>query len=306
MVSLENKERRGEVVTKKTLSILCIVVLGIFSLTGRLSGNAIPVELPIAASAGEWEGLSPHGKDQTLTPNEGHEIEDVLIDGVSVGAIPSYTFHNVTVDHTILATFRRSSPLRIVWNFEDATKRAEAVASPPRLSRYTPDECTLPRAEASGIEINLTGAAWPNRYNQQQAYGFSQGSLDPGTYAAHSDSWDEGADTKYWQITISTQGYRNLKLSSKQRSSPRGPRDFKVQYSTDGSTWNDVLGATITVGNDFTMGVLDQVPLPSGCENQPTLYLRWVMTSNESVNGQTVLGEGTNRIDDIVVEGEPM
>lgn len=302
-------------VTRKALSILCIVVLGIFPLIGRLSGNATPVEFTIAASAGEGGRIEPPGtvsvqrgkeKTFTITPNEGYEIEDVEVDGSSVGAIPSYTFQNVTKDHTILATFRRSSPLRIVWNFEDATKRAEAVASPPRLSRYTPDECTLPRAEASGIEINLTGAAWPNRYNQQQAYGFSQGSSGPGTYAAHSDNWEDGADTKYWQVTISTKGYKSIKLSSKQRSSPRGPRDFKVQYSTDGTTWNDIPGAGLTVCEDFTMGVLDQVPLPSECENQPTLYLRWVMTSNISVNGQTVLDQGTNRIDDIVVEGEPM
>jgi hypothetical protein len=41
----------------------------------------------------------------TITPNTGYKITDVLVDGVSHGAIPSYTFSNVTAPHTIAATF---------------------------------------------------------------------------------------------------------------------------------------------------------------------------------------------------------
>ena len=36
-------------------------------------------------------------------------IDDVLVDGVSVGAVASYTFTNVRADHTISATFQRSA-----------------------------------------------------------------------------------------------------------------------------------------------------------------------------------------------------
>ena len=56
------------------------------------------------------------GEDQTftITPNEGYEIADVLVDGVSVGAVSSYTFKNVTGDHTIEATFRRSGGSGVV------------------------------------------------------------------------------------------------------------------------------------------------------------------------------------------------
>lgn len=41
----------------------------------------------------------------TIIPNPGYLIEDVLVDGVSVGAITSYTFRNVKADHTVHATF---------------------------------------------------------------------------------------------------------------------------------------------------------------------------------------------------------
>ena len=41
----------------------------------------------------------------TITPDTGYNIVDVLVDGVSQGAIASYTFTNVTADHSIAAVF---------------------------------------------------------------------------------------------------------------------------------------------------------------------------------------------------------
>src|SRR5690606_27018920 len=47
------------------------------------------------------------GEDQTYTiiPNAGYMIADVLVNGVSVGAVASYAFENVTQNHTIAASF---------------------------------------------------------------------------------------------------------------------------------------------------------------------------------------------------------
>lgn len=68
----------------------------------------------ITATAGEGGSISPsgavtvaEGADQafTITANEGYVISDVKVDGVSVGAVDSYAFGNVTGDHTIEATF---------------------------------------------------------------------------------------------------------------------------------------------------------------------------------------------------------
>jgi hypothetical protein len=41
----------------------------------------------------------------TVTSNQGYLISDVLVDGISVGAVASYTFHAVMEDHTIRAIF---------------------------------------------------------------------------------------------------------------------------------------------------------------------------------------------------------
>jgi hypothetical protein len=40
-----------------------------------------------------------------ITPDTGYVIEDVLVDGDSVGAVDKYTFENVREKHTIEAVF---------------------------------------------------------------------------------------------------------------------------------------------------------------------------------------------------------
>ena len=73
-----------------------------------------PIQHTITASAGANGSISPsgtvlvnEGANQTFTiaPTSGFEIADVLVDGSSVGAVASYTFTNVTANHTIAATF---------------------------------------------------------------------------------------------------------------------------------------------------------------------------------------------------------
>lgn len=180
----------------------------------------------------------------------------------------------------------------ISWTFENESKRISAGKSPPAINKYTADK-------GNGI-IDLIGAVFgPPHF-------FTLGAGGKGTYAAHSDSWDNGSGKKYWQITIATEGYKNLKLSSKQKGSKTGPRDFKVQYSLDGNTWHDVAKSSITISESFTSGFLKNLLLPKSCEDLAILNIRWVMNSNSSIEGGIVGKQGTNRIDDIIVTGEKM
>ncbi|MBN2098202.1 MAG: hypothetical protein JW753_01250 [Dehalococcoidia bacterium] len=70
--------------------------------------------LTITASAGASGSIAPSGSVSvpyggsqafTIIPNTGYHVADVLVDGSSVGAVTSYTFTNVTADHTISASF---------------------------------------------------------------------------------------------------------------------------------------------------------------------------------------------------------
>lgn len=59
-----------------------------------------------------------HGTDYTfkIEPFEHFVIQDVTVDGTSVGAVKSYTFHSVTGAHTISASFTVSLPFTDVSN----------------------------------------------------------------------------------------------------------------------------------------------------------------------------------------------
>ena len=72
----------------------------------------------ITASAGTGGVISPAGAQSIayngsityrISPYSGYQISQVLVDGNNVGAVNSYTFRNVTDNHSIQATFTRNN-----------------------------------------------------------------------------------------------------------------------------------------------------------------------------------------------------
>lgn len=126
------------------------------------------------------------------------------------------------------------------------------------------------------------------------------------TKAAQASGWDNGAGVKYWQIVFSTEIYGDVRLSSKITSGGNdpGPRDFRVDYKIgEDGEWAEVPNSTFITANDWTTGVLENLPLPEVCNNQPLVYLRWIMTSDTSSAGVLVEPNGKLKIDDVVVTG---
>ena len=84
---------------------------------GTLTIDERPV-YTIKATAGIHGSITPsgdvdvlHGGSQTFTiaANRGYAISNVKIDGVSIGAVKSYIFENVTGNHTIEVTFMKAN-----------------------------------------------------------------------------------------------------------------------------------------------------------------------------------------------------
>ena len=80
----------------------------------QITATAAGVTYTIMATAGNGGSISPAGnvvvgegnnQSFSISANGGFEIADVLVDNVSVGAVNSYTFSNVSSDHSIHATF---------------------------------------------------------------------------------------------------------------------------------------------------------------------------------------------------------
>ncbi|MCP4048625.1 MAG: hypothetical protein GY732_21825, partial [Gammaproteobacteria bacterium] len=68
----------------------------------------------VTASAGTHGSITPSGsitvaqgdnRSYTIIPDSGYHVADVLVDGQSQGVVTSYTFSNVSANHSISATF---------------------------------------------------------------------------------------------------------------------------------------------------------------------------------------------------------
>ncbi len=127
----------------------------------------------------------------------------------------------------------------------------------------------------------------------------------PNTSSVSATGWDNGVDSKYWEVIVNTIGASSIKVSSRQFGSNTGPRDFKLQYKIGvAGAWTDVTGGTVVVANSWGSGDLINVLLPAACDNQSAVHLRWVCTSTVSVNNSTVASGGTSRISAIYVLGD--
>lgn len=108
----------------------------------------------INASAGPNGIISPIGevivdsggsRNFSLTGDLGFRVSDVLVDGVSVGAVTSYIFSNISADHTISVTFE-TAPLPSTY-----------CAIPPFITTPAPPNVML----MLSVESPMEGAANP-------------------------------------------------------------------------------------------------------------------------------------------------
>lgn len=127
-------------------------------------------------------------------------------------------------------------------------------------------------------------------------------------FAAAVDGWNDGADNKFWSVKFKAAGFSNMKIYSKQSSDPAapGPRYWKIQVKKSSSgAWTDVVNGDIDVMDDWNTGVADALDLPAILDDpgSTSLYVRWIVISDESSTGVTVLPQGISMIDDIMITG---
>lgn len=106
------------------------------SATRTITVNA--ASFTLTASAGPGGTISPagtvsvaNGGSQTFTisPAAGYVISSVTVDGVNQGALGTYTFSNVTANHTLAAAFTASAGSSLTEAFNTGTKGAYALGT---------------------------------------------------------------------------------------------------------------------------------------------------------------------------------
>ena len=122
----------------------------------------------ITSSAGANGSIAPsapqtvsHGADSgafAISPSTGYHIADVRVDGVSVGALSTYTFTNVTANHTISATFAANAKTASLTSI-NASATTIRYGSTVRLFGYV-----VPNAQGQQVTIQryLGAGRWAN------------------------------------------------------------------------------------------------------------------------------------------------
>ena len=238
-----------------------------------------------------------------LNPNTTYYYKAYVVDnsGTVYGSQQSFTTLNLVAPLATAASGVSYNTFAANWN-------TVSSASSYNLSVYT-----------LGAAENLAGWTFPvsgttltadvaNANNIAKAISISNGSItssgdaSPTGFSASTTTWTTA--NKYWEISVNTTGYKNIKVSSVQIASNTGPRDFKIQYKIGaGGSYTDITGGTVLLANNWTSGVVNNLALPADCDNQSLVYVRWIPTSTTAVNGTTVAAGGTSRIDNIYIKG---
>jgi len=162
---------------------------------------------------------------------------------------------------------------------------------------------TSPLVSEAGV---LTGTA--SAYHA----GSSTYSSPVGNGSSHSFSSTNWAVGDYYQFKLSTTGYQQITVTFDQISSGTGPRDFKLAYSTNGTSFTDITTYQLinnTSPNNWSSGAAkttssytDDLTANPAFDNQSTLYFRLIDNStNAVVSGSTVQTGGTDRVDNFIV-----
>lgn len=134
-----------------------------------------------------------------------------------------------------------------------------------------------------------------------------------GNGSANSYSANEWTVGSYFQFATASTGYEGITITFDQTGSNTGPRDFKLQYSTDGSAFTDFTGGAYTVINGGwssgtpvnTTSFSFDLSAITALNNDASIWFRLVDTSTVAVNGGAVATTGTGRIDNVVISGVP-
>jgi hypothetical protein len=197
-----------------------------------------------------------------------------------------------------LITERASAQLSS-WSFEGVTLNAVASASP-----------TITAGSAQADAGLLTTGSYFSGLHASAATVWTTPAGNGSAKSVSANNWGVG---DYFQFQFSGSGYQNLFITWDAMGSATGPRDFKVQYSTNGSTFMDATGtnSAYSLGN-FSWSPVTPQPASTRTldlgsittlNNTATVYIRIVVTSNSAIGGGTITTGGTSRIDNFIVNG---
>ncbi len=188
----------------------------------------------IISPAGTTLVASNGSQTYSITPNCGFAVADVLVDGVSQGAITAYTFDNVSANHTITATFIGSVPTITAsgptsfCNGSSVTLTSSSVTGNTWSNGATTQSITVTEAGSYTVTVNngacsigtsaatvvsITAGPTAPTITASGATTFcTGGSVTLTSSSTTGNIWSNGATTQ--SITVSTGGSYSVSVNN--------------------------------------------------------------------------------------------
>lgn len=194
----------------------------------------------ITASAGSGGKISPSGdvivekgKDVTFTfsANSGYSVSEVVVDGKKVTATGSYTFENVTSNHTISVAFKYTgggsvTPSKTLTKIE--------VTKQPTKTAYWEGETF----DASGMEVTTTYSDGSTKVLTSAQY-----CVSPSEMSKDTTQVTVSYGGKTCTVAVSVKYVKDLEIARK---------DGRDWYKAGETVTKDTLAVTATYSNDTT------------------------------------------------------
>lgn len=183
-----------------------------------IAASFAPITWTITASASALGAIAPSGavivnqaasQAFTITPQTGAHVADVLVDGVSVGAVTAYTFTNVEAAHTIAASFAADQlSLTVSHTGSGAVSKSPDLATYPYGSAVTVTAAPSPGWAFDGWTGDTTTAGNPLALTMVAARSFTAHFVDVAAPTVDlllptgGETWDMGSPaTIQWTAT---------------------------------------------------------------------------------------------------------
>ena len=277
------------------------------------------VTYTISGSAGIGGSLAPVGtilvdqgsnRTYTITANSGYQISNVIVDGVSIGVVSSFTFTNITSNHTIAASFSAITTSNVALNKPATCQSYQAVSlgasnanDDNSYSYWSADP--YPQWWQVDLEniYNITSIVIRNYVDNRRYYNYIiESSLDGLSYTEIARKTNTNPATDNGDIYNLSTTARYLKVTIIYNSANRGAHisDFKVYGSmakqiipVTGITLAAAGGATtITSANGSLQ--LSAAILPANATNQTVAWSVVNGTGQATISSAGLLTAVTN------------
>jgi hypothetical protein len=118
----------------------------------------------------------------------------------------------------------------------------------------------------------------------------------------------------YYQFSADATGMADIKVSFDAMGSNTGPRDFKIAWSTDNTTYTDfgtysLINASWSSSASFVNPAAAHFDFDFSGEtslnNDPSIFFRLIQVGTTAITGGTVATTGTSRVDNFTIVPEP-